>query len=70
MIPPKDVLQRIVTVKDTNAEVYVKIGLQFATAAKNSKTSGGEMVAMKYRLWWYTPATRVPPYTLRSFSVE
>ncbi len=48
-------------VRNTNAEVYAKIGLQFAATAKNSKTSGGEMVAMKYRLWWCTPATRVPP---------
>ena len=57
-------------VRNTNAEVYAKIGLQFAATAKNSKNSGGEMVAMKYRLWWCTPATRVPPYTLRGFSVE
>lgn len=54
----------------TVATVYAKIGLQFAATGKNSKTSGGEMVAMKYRLWWYTTATHKAPYVLRGFSVE
>lgn len=57
-------------IQKTDAEVYAKIGLQFAVSDTLRKTSGGEMVGMKYRLWWYTPETRVPPYVLRGFSVE
>lgn len=54
----------------TQAEVYAKIGLQLVQATKTSKSYGGEMVRMKYRLWWHTPETRIPPYSLRGFSVE
>lgn len=59
--------------ENTQAEVYAKIGLQFAVSDTRRKTSGGEMVKMKYRLWWfndkdYSIFGRV--YTLRGFSVE
>ena len=60
-------------VDKTDAEVYAKVGLQLAYTGKNSKSSGGEMVAMKYRLWWFTPRLdphNPLPYTLRGFSVE
>lgn len=58
---------------NTQAEVYAKIGLQFAVSDTRRKTSGGEMVKMKYRLWWfndkdYSIFGRV--YALRGFSVE
>ena len=59
--------------KDTQAEVYAKIGLQFAVSDTRRKTSGGEMVRMKYRLWWWTSDDPVPFGTakaLRGFSVE
>ena len=58
---------------NTNAEVYAKIGLQFAVSDARRKSSGGEMVKMKYRLWWYSDKSSQPygkTYTLRSFSVE
>ena len=59
--------------ENTQAEVYAKIGLQFAVSDTRRKTSGGEMVKMKYRLWWfndkdYSIFGRV--YALRGFSVE
>ena len=38
----------------TTAEVYAKIGLQFAVSDARRKSSGGEMVKMKYRLWWFS----------------
>lgn len=50
---------------------YVKIALQFAAVGNNvSKSSGGEPVELKYRGWFTTPATRLPPFLLRGFSVE
>lgn len=49
--------------------IHAKIGLQFASAGTGFKTSGGEMVAMKYRLWWHNEPGR-QPYSLRGFSVE
>ena len=57
----------------TTAEVYAKIGLQFAVSDARRKSSGGEMVRMKYRLWWYSDKNPLPfgrAYTLRGFSVE
>ena len=57
----------------TTAEVYAKIGLQFAVSDARRKSSGGEMVRMKYRLWWYSDKNSIPfgrAYTLRGFSVE
>lgn len=59
--------------EDTQAEVYAKIGLQFAVSDARRKSSGGEMVRMKYRLWWFTEKNPLPfgrAYTLRGFSVE
>lgn len=59
--------------KGTQAEVYAKIGLQFAVSNSRSKTSGGEMVRMKYRLWWFVDKYPIPfgrASTLRGFSVE
>ena len=49
--------------------IHTKIGLQFASAGTGFKTSGGEMVQMKYRLWWHIEQGK-QPYTLRGFSVE
>ena len=57
----------------TTAEVYAKIGLQFAVSDARRKSSGGEMVKMKYRLWWFSDKNPLPfgkVYTLRGFSVE
>ena len=54
----------------TQAEVYAKIGLQFAVSDARRKSSGGEMVRMKYRLWWHTAAFSKRYYQLRGFSVE
>ena len=59
--------------ENTQAEVYAKIGLQFAVSDTRRKSSGGEMVKMKYRLWWYCDKYPIPfgrAYTLRGFSVE
>ena len=59
--------------EDTQAEVYAKIGLQFAVSDTRRKTSGGEMVKMKYRLWWFVDkdySVFGRAYTLRGFSVE
>ena len=59
--------------EDTQAEVYAKIGLQFAVSDTRRKSSGGEMVKMKYRLWWFCDKDPIPfgrAYTLRGFSVE
>ena len=58
---------------DTQAEVYAKIGLQFAVSDTLRKSSGGEMVKMKYRLWWFCDKNPIPFGTakaLRGFSVE
>ena len=57
-------------VMGTQAEVYAKIGLQFAVSDARRKSSGGEMVRMKYRLWWHTAALTKRYYQLRGFSVE
>ncbi len=54
----------------TQAEVYAKIGLQFAVSDARRKSSGGEMVRMKYRLWWHTGASTKTYCQLRGFSVE
>lgn len=59
--------------EDTQAEVYAKIGLQFAVSDTLRKSSGGEMVKIKYRLWWWTSDQPFPFGTakaLRGFSVE
>ena len=59
--------------EDTQAEVYAKIGLQFAVSDTLRKSSGGEMVKMKYRLWWFCDKNPIPFGTakaLRGFSVE
>ena len=57
-------------VMGTQAEVYAKIGLQFAVSDARRKSSGGEMVRMKYRLWWHTVGSTKRHYQLRGFSVE
>lgn len=58
-------------IQNTQAEVYAKIGLQFAVSDTRRKSSGGEMVRMKYRLWWfYNKEQYGRVYTLRGFSVE
>ena len=36
----------------TKSRCYARIALQFATAGKTFKSAGGEMVRMKYRLWF------------------
>ncbi len=54
---------------DSSAELYAKIGLQFAYTGTNSKSSGGEMVQMKYRLW-FNKATSGTYNVFRGFSVE
>lgn len=62
-------------VAKTQATCFARIALQFAAAGKSFKSAGGEMVRMKYRLWF----DKVPPQPLtptglynvrRCFSVE
>lgn len=49
---------------------YAKVGLQFASAGTSYKGSGGEMVKMKYRVW-FDKNKQKNQYTLRhGFSVE
>lgn len=39
-------------VDGTKSSLYVKMGLQLAVANNRSKSPGGEMVQMLYRIWW------------------
>ena len=59
----------------SDASGYAKIALQLATTSENSKSPGGEIVPMKYRIWFVGNAIRVSNNTryhqaLRGFSVE
>lgn len=40
------------SVGGTKATLYVKMALQFAVTNNRSKSVGGEMVQMLYRIWW------------------
>ena len=62
-------------VDNTDASGYAKIALQLARTSENSKSPGGEIVPMKYRLWFLKNSVLISNNmsyhaSLRSFSVE
>lgn len=49
---------------------YARIALQFANAGATFKSAGGEMVRMKYRLWFHLDKTTNKTVVRRGFSVD
>lgn len=54
----------------TQACCYARIALQFANAGKTFKSAGGEMVRMKYRLWFHLDKKTNKTVVRRAFSVD
>lgn len=54
----------------TQACCYARIGLQFASAGRTFKSAGGEMVRMKYRLWFHLDKKTNKTVVRRGFSVD
>lgn len=54
----------------TQACCYARIALQFANAGKTFKSAGGEMVRMKYRLWFHLDKKTNKTIVRRAFSVD
>ena len=54
----------------TQACCYARIALQFANAGKTYKSAGGEMVRMKYRLWFALNKETNKTTVRRGFSVD
>ena len=54
----------------TQACCYARIGLQFAAAGRTFKSAGGEMVRMKYRLWFHLDKKTNKTVVRRGFSVD
>lgn len=58
--------------KGTVATGYARIGLQIAEAGKTFKSAGGEMVRLKYRMWFDSKnmGTDMTSIVRRGFSVD
>lgn len=54
----------------TQACCYARIALQFAAAGKTFKSAGGEMVRMKYRLWFHLDKKTNKTIVRRGFSAD
>lgn len=58
------------TKEKTQACCYARIALQFAAAGRTFKSAGGEMVRMKYRLWFHHDRNSGKTVVRRGFSVD